>query len=76
MSENESMTCVEFQSLLPAVLVSDELIDSHPHFKACLICRDLICNYEKMIDKVFPTHGDDWSESHVTGIQMQRPEAV
>jgi len=63
MSEDASMTCAEFQSLLPALLASDELIDNHPHYKTCLICRDLIRNYEKMIDKAFPAHCDDWSES-------------
>ncbi len=44
-------------------MLADELIDSHPHYKTCLICRVLIRNYEKMIDKILPAHRDDWSES-------------
>jgi hypothetical protein len=63
MPDDARMTCAEFQSLLPTLLISDEPIDNHPHYKTCLICRDLIRNHAEMIDKAFPAHTDDWSES-------------
>lgn len=38
----KSMSCEEFQSLLPDLIATGEDVKHHPHCQACGLCRALI----------------------------------
>lgn len=71
MSEQSAeLTCDGFLRQVPELLMSDEDIESHPHFKACATCRSLLREIETIAEDAshfrFGTDDsgtDDWSET-------------
>jgi hypothetical protein len=75
MSEEASQfTCEDFQRRLSELLASDEPIEEHPHYKACMLCRYLVRSFTEMIENTLDerlgsdggpesTRIDDWPES-------------
>jgi hypothetical protein len=68
------ITCEEFQRRLCELLASGEPIEEHAHYKACMLCRCLVRNFEEMIENTLgkrlgtdggpeSTRTDDWPES-------------
>jgi len=74
MSEDASqIACEKFQRRLYELIASDEPIEEHPHYKACMICRCLVRSFEEMIEETLSKHiaaddkldsprSDDWPE--------------
>ncbi len=68
------LTCDQFQRRLCELLASDQPIEEHPHYKACILCRYLVRGFEEMIERTLgeqldpkdgqePKRKDDWPEA-------------
>ena len=45
-----SITCEEFQQLLPELVLSDARLYTHPHLQNCATCRKLVVDLEMIAD--------------------------
>jgi hypothetical protein len=50
--EKEMMSCEEFQSVLPAMIETDENVYSHPHLRDSELCRSLVVDLERVAQEL------------------------
>jgi len=57
----ETMSCEEFQSLLPELISTGEEVDRHPHVDKCELCKALIDDLNRIAqDARNRRGGEDW----------------
>ena len=49
-SESTTMTCQEFQALLPQLIEAGIDVQSHPHYRECELCRALLADLEAIAE--------------------------
>jgi hypothetical protein len=45
------MSCAEFQSQLPDLIGAGRDVRSHPHVKACALCRELVDDLHRIAEQ-------------------------
>jgi hypothetical protein len=77
MSETaNNMSCAEFQSQLPELIASGEMIADHPHFQSCELCRSLLADLDAIAQaahQLFPVEEppDDLWEQVESAIERE-----
>jgi len=74
--DRETMSCEEFQALLPELIGTGEDINLHPHIQTCELCRALLADLETIAEaarQLFPTvePPDDLWDSIETAIKEE-----
>jgi hypothetical protein len=77
--EPKTMTCEEFQNLLPQLIGTGEDINLHPHIETCELCRAFLSDLEAIAEaarQLFPAvepPDDLWSSIESAIQQEQTP---
>jgi hypothetical protein len=56
--DTSTLSCEQFQALLPELIGSGEDISQHPHMRTCALCRELLAELETIAEaarQLFPT---------------------